>query len=49
MEIERSNHWQMFFKIGILKNFQLGSRFNNVYYNFFKKETPTQVFSCESS
>ena len=58
----RSSRSQMFFKIGVLKNFAIftgkhlcwGLFFNRVpfrkglqAFNFIKKETPTQLFSCE--
>ena len=55
---QKSSRWQMFSKTGVLMNsliftrkYVLESLFNKVTglmaCNFIKKETPTQVFSCE--
>ena len=38
--IDRSSCSQMFFKIGVLKNFAIKLQ-------AYSKETPTQLFSCE--
>ena len=55
----RSSRSQMFFKIGVLKNFVIFTRkhlsWQSLFIkvavltgcNFIKKETPTQVFSCK--
>ena len=50
----KSSRSQMFLKIVALKNFAnftgkhlCWSLFSNKGFNFFKKSTPTQVFSCE--
>ena len=46
---DRSSSCQMFFKIGFPKNFAIftGSTCVGVSFLTIKKETPTQVFSCE--
>ena len=48
----RKNRWQMFFKIGVLKNFGTFTAKQLCWSLFFNKvagllETPTQVFSCK--
>ena len=45
----RSSHSQMFFKIGVLKNFVIFTG-KHLYWSLFLiklQETPTQVFFCE--
>ena len=46
----RSSRWQMFFKIGVLRyvfNIHRETPMLESLFNFIKKETPAQVFSCE--
>ena len=55
-KVHKSNHSQMFFKIGVLKNFAIFTGkclcwslflIKLQAYNFIKKEIPTQEFSYE--
>ena len=52
--VDRSSCWQMFFKIGVLKNFAIFSGKNCDWVScrrsslqLYWKATPAQVFSCE--
>ena len=42
--IDRSNHWHIFFKVSVLKNF---ATFIVKHLQLYLKETPTEVFTSE--
>ena len=46
-EISRTRYSQMFLKVRVLKNFAIFTVKHLCWNPFLKKETPTQVFSCE--